>query len=60
MRYEGIKDKKESDFKRLVGVKKKTFEVMVECLQGAEAQKKKKGRKYGVVINQFLLDVLDA
>ena len=25
-----------------------------------EKKKKKKGRKYGVVIHQFLLDVLDA
>lgn len=56
MRYEAIKEKKDSDFKRLVGIKKKTFGLMMECLNEAEAQKKKKGRKPKLTLeNQLLL-----
>jgi len=55
MRYEGIKDKKDRDFKRLVGVKKHTFEMMLECLKEGEAQKKKKGRKPKLSLEDQLL-----
>ena len=56
MRYEAIKEKRDGDFKRLVGVKKKTFELMIQCLNEAEAQKKKKGRKPKLTLeNQLLL-----
>jgi len=34
MRYEAIKDWKEQDFKRLTGVKPKTFEKMLAVLEG--------------------------
>lgn len=33
MRYETIKDLKETDFKRLTGVKPETFEMMLEVLE---------------------------
>jgi hypothetical protein len=33
MRYENIKDWKNSDFKRLTGVKRKTFEKMLEVIK---------------------------
>ena len=59
MRYEEIKDRKDSNFKRLVGVKKKTFEVMVECLQEAELQKKKKGRPPTLGLEDQLLLTLN-
>ena len=59
MRYEGIKDKKDKDFKRLVGVKKKTFAVMLECLEEAETQKKKKGRTPKLTLADQLLLTLN-
>ena len=59
MRYEGIKEKKDSDFKRLVGVKKETFELMMECMKEAETQKKKKGRKAKLAHEDQLLLTLN-
>ena len=56
MRYEDIKDKKASDFKRLTGVQKKTFYLMIRVLKAAEATKKKVGRSSKLSIeNQLLL-----
>ena len=59
MRYEGIKDKKDSEFKRLVGIKKKTFEVMIECLEEAEKKKKRKGRTPKLGLEDQLLLTLN-
>jgi len=55
MRYEEIKDKKASDFKRLTGVKKKTFYLMREVLQEAEATKKVMGRPQKLSLEDQLL-----
>ena len=55
MRYEEIKDKKASDFKRLTGVKKKTFHLMSEVLQEAEATKKGMGRPQKLSLEDQLL-----
>lgn len=56
MKYEAIKDRKDSEFKRLVGVKKKTFGIMLDCLKELENKKKKKGRKPKLTLeNQLLL-----
>ena len=43
MRYEAIKDLKDEDFRRLTGVKKSTFNEMIEILDTAEKEKKKRG-----------------
>ena len=45
MKYENCKELKETDFKRLVGIEKKTFIKMVEILKEAEKIKKSKGGK---------------
>jgi hypothetical protein len=42
-RYEQIKELKEEDFRRLTGVKRKTFEKMVETLKEAHGRKKQRG-----------------
>jgi len=45
MRYEKVKDLKDTQFKRLIGVKKHTFYRMVEVVEAAYAEKhKKRGR----------------
>jgi hypothetical protein len=43
MRYGAIKDLKDEDFRRLTGVKKSTFNEMIEILDTAEKEKKKRG-----------------
>jgi len=40
-KYETIKDKSNEDFKRLTGVKKATFEKMVEIVEKYEKERKK-------------------
>ena len=45
MKYEKIKEYKEEEFRRLTGVKRKTFEKMLEILKEAESKKKSKGGK---------------
>lgn len=43
MKFEKIKDYAEAHFRRITGVKRKTFDKMVEILTTAEAIKKDKG-----------------
>ena len=45
MRFEKIKDLRESAFRRLTGVKRTTFEKMVEILQSKRLRQKAKGGK---------------
>ena len=45
MLFENIKNLREEDFKRLTGVKRQTFNKMVEILKEAEKIKKKQGGK---------------
>ena len=42
-RYEQLSDLSEVQFRRLTGVKRKTFEKMVEILSNAHTQKKRLG-----------------
>ena len=42
-KYEGIQDLSSEKFRRLTGVKKETFQVMVEILQQAESLRRSKG-----------------
>ena len=55
MHYEDIKEKNASDFKRLTGVKKKTFYLMIEVLKEAESLKKLMGRPPKLSIEDQLL-----
>jgi len=55
MNYEGIKDKKAKDFKRLTGLKKKTFHQMLEVVNEAEARKVKLGRESKLSVEDQLL-----
>ncbi|MDR2781857.1 MAG: IS5/IS1182 family transposase, partial [Holosporaceae bacterium] len=43
MKFEGIKSLSDEEFWRLTGVKKATFEKMVEILKVSDSQKKKRG-----------------
>lgn len=45
MRYEKIKMLRDDSFRRLTGVKRKTFDKMLEILRQAHAQKKRQGGK---------------
>ena len=45
MRYEKLKEFKDEEFRRLTGIKRKTFEKMIEILQEAEKKKKNIGGK---------------
>jgi hypothetical protein len=45
MKYEKIKEYKEEEFRRLTGVKRKTFDTMLEILKDAENKKKRRGGK---------------
>ena len=49
MRYEKIKDYKEEYFRRLSGIKKTTFQKMLEILKEAEQRKKASGGKPNVL-----------
>ena len=42
-KYDGIQDLSSEKFRRLTGVKKETFQVMVEILQQAESLRRSKG-----------------
>lgn len=56
MKYEKAKNLSEKKFKRLTGIKKKTFEKMTEILIEAEKkQKAKGGRKNKLIIQDRLL-----
>ena len=45
MKYENLKEFKEEDFRRLKGIKRATFEKMIEILKEAEKAKKTLGGK---------------
>ena len=54
MRYETIKALKEEDFRRLTGVKRKTFNEMALLLSAAKAKQKARGGKpNGLVIEDL-------
>jgi len=43
LKYENIKTYSAEEFRRVTGVKRPTFDKMVEILQGAEAKRRSKG-----------------
>jgi Helix-turn-helix of DDE superfamily endonuclease len=45
MRYESLKEFKDEDFRRLTGIKRSTFEKIIEILKEAEKKKKNRGGK---------------
>lgn len=60
MRYERLKEFKDEEFRRLTGIKRTTFEKMVEILKEAEKKKKNVGGKPNkLVIEDRLLMVLE-
>jgi hypothetical protein len=54
MRYEKVKNLKESDFKRLCGVKKETFLLMSETISKVSGVEKR-GRKSGLSVEDQVL-----
>jgi len=60
MRYEKIKDLKDADFKRLVGVKRHTFLNMLEVVQMAydAEHTSKRGRKAALTVADMILLML--
>jgi len=60
MRYEKIKDMKDVEFKRLVGVKRHTFLNMLEVVQEAydAEHKTKRGRKATLTVADMILLML--
>lgn len=58
MRYEQTKTLRDVEFKRLCGVKRHTFEAMLEELRAAEAAKIKPGRPYKLSLEDQLLMTL--
>jgi hypothetical protein len=59
-RYEQIKGLKESEFRRLTGVKPTTFDKMVEVLNKAFAEKKRQGgRPNKLCVEDMLLMTLE-
>ena len=60
MKYETVKELEEEKFRRLTGVKRSTFERMVEILWKANKEKKAKGgRKNKLSEENMLLMVLE-
>lgn len=60
MKYEGIKELEDEKFRRLTGVKRSTFEKMVEILNKAEKSKQGKGgRKPKLRLEDRLLMALE-
>ncbi len=56
MKYEIIAEYSNTQFRRITGVKRATFEKMVEILQGAYAQKhRRRGRTPKLSIEDLLL-----
>ena len=45
MRFERIKEESLDDFRRLTGIKRSTFDVMISILRDAEAIQKAQGGK---------------
>lgn len=60
MKYNSVKTLKDEAFRRLTGVKRPTFEKMIEILQEAHIKKKSKGgRKNTLSIEDMLLMSLE-
>jgi len=60
MKYDQIKDMEDDKFRRLTGVKRKTFNTMIEILIEADNEKKSKGgRKNKLTIEDQLLMALE-
>ena len=60
MRYESLKEFKAEDFRRLTGIKRTTFEKMVEILKEAEKKKKNAGGKPNkLIVEDRLLMALE-
>lgn len=60
MKYDSLKDFKNEEFRRLTGVKRATFEKMVDILKEAESYKKKfGGRPHRLSIEDQLLMTLE-
>jgi hypothetical protein len=60
MKYENMKKLSEEQFRRISGVRKSTFEKMVEILSAAEKQRRSKGgRKPRLTLEDSLLATLE-
>lgn len=60
MKYEGIKELEDEKFRRLTGIKRRTFEKMIEILSEAEKKKQAKGgRKPKLSLEARLLMALE-
>ena len=60
MKYESIKNIEEEKFRRLTGVKRSTFEKMLDILREVERLKKAKGgRKNKLTLEDLLLMALE-
>ena len=60
MKYDQIKEMEDEKFRRLTGVKRKTFNTMVDILKAADNKKKSKGgRKNKLTIEDQLLMALE-
>lgn len=60
MKYEGIKELEDEKFRRLTGVKRATFEKMIEILSEADKKKQAKGgRKPKLILEDRLLMALE-
>ena len=59
MRYDHLTRYTDAEFKRLVGVTRKLFDLMIEILTQAEQQKKKSGRPHSLSLADQLLLTLN-
>jgi hypothetical protein len=60
MKYEILKDYSDEKFRRITGVKRKTFSKMLEILQAAHMEKhKRRGRKPKLCMEDMLLASLE-
>lgn len=60
MRYEKLKEFKDEEFRRLTGIKRTTFEKIIEILKEAEKKKKNRGGKPNkLIIEDRLLMALE-
>ena len=60
MKWMSIKGLSENDFRRLTGVKRNTFDKMLECLQESEKQRKSHGGRHKKIsLEEMLLMTLE-
>ncbi|MCL2026635.1 MAG: transposase family protein, partial [Leptospirales bacterium] len=60
MKYKVIQNYKDEQFRRITGVKRKTFEKMLEILEKAEDLRRSKGgRKPQLAVSEMLLATLE-